>query len=79
MESSEAEPTEREGERRNGWWLEGGGIRVCDCQLWERDPLGGVKVQEKRKSKRVKKREQVNRDMWRKKRGEEMEENVVLM
>lgn len=35
--------------------MEGGGIRVCDCQLWERDPLGGVKVQEKRKSKRVKK------------------------
>lgn len=33
-----------------------GGIRVCDCQLWERDPLGGRTVQEKtkRKSKRLK-------------------------
>lgn len=26
-----------------------GGIRVCDCQLWERDPPGEVKVQEERK------------------------------
>lgn len=45
--------------------VEGGGIRVCDCQLWERDPLGGVKVQEKRKKEqKSEKREQVNRDMW---------------
>lgn len=26
-----------------------GGIRVCDCQLRERDPPGGVKVLEKKK------------------------------
>lgn len=32
-----------------------------------------------KKEQKNEKREQVNRDMWRKKRGEEMEENVVLM
>lgn len=43
----------RQNERERGGMgrgrLEGGGTRVCDCQLWERDPPGGVKVQEKRK------------------------------
>lgn len=43
----------RQNERERGGMgrgrLEGGGMRVCDCQLWERDPPGGVKVQEKRK------------------------------
>lgn len=29
----------------------GRGIGVCDCQLWERDPPGGAKVQGKRKRK----------------------------
>jgi len=60
-----------------GGRLEGGGIRVCDCQLWERDPQGGGMVQEKRKSKRVKK-ESKSAEEWGKKR-EDMEKNVVLM
>lgn len=38
----------RQNERERGG-MEGGGSGVCDCQLWERDPPGGVKVQEKRK------------------------------
>lgn len=33
---------------RVGWGC-GRGIGVCDCQLWERDPPGGAKVQGKRK------------------------------
>lgn len=45
-------------------WSGGGGIRVCDCQLWERDPLGGVKVQERRKKEqKSEKREQVSGEM----------------
>lgn len=39
----------RQNERERGGVGEVGGIRVCDCQLWERDPPGGVKVQEERK------------------------------
>lgn len=43
-----------------GWWgleggrTEGGGIRVRDCQLWERDPLGGGMVQEDKKKESAK-------------------------
>lgn len=63
--------------------MEGGGIRVCDCQLWERNPPGGVKVQEKRK-KEQKSGEKIEsksaeRCKKKKKRGEEMGKNVVLM
>lgn len=32
----------------------GRGFGVCDCQLWERDPLGGAKVQGKRKREQKK-------------------------
>lgn len=40
------------------------GIGVCDCQLWERDPPGGVKVQENRKKEqKTEKREQVGEGM----------------
>lgn len=47
--------TDRTRGREEGWGGGGGGggweggIGVCDCQLWERDPPGGVRVQEKRK------------------------------
>lgn len=55
------------------------GIGVCDCQLWERDPPGGVKVQENRKKEqKTEKREQVGEGMGGK-GGEEMRRNVVLM
>lgn len=49
--------------REEGW----GGIRVCDCQQWERDPPGGMRVQEKGKKEQKiffsRKREQVSREM----------------
>lgn len=47
----------------------GVGIGVCDCQLWERDPPGGVKVQEKRKKeqKSREKKESKSAGRWRKK------------
>lgn len=67
--SSEAEPTEREGEegwgRRSHLCVCGGGVGVCDCQLWERDPPpGGAKVREKRKKEQeIEKREQVCGEM----------------
>lgn len=53
-----------------GGGVGGGGIGVCDCQLWERDPPGGVKVQENRKKEQKieKKREQVGEGMGGKRR-----------
>lgn len=53
--------------------LERGGIRVCDCQLRERDPLGeGIKKRKKQKSE---KGEQVSKEMV----GGGEEKIVVLM
>lgn len=60
---------ERERGGTGGGRLEGGGIRVCDCQLWERDPLGGVKVQEKKKKEQ--KRQQRDGEKKRRRNGEE--------
>lgn len=54
--------------------MEGGGIRVCDCQLWERDPPGGVKVQEKRKKEQKIEKRESSGEMKKK-----MGKNVVLM
>lgn len=56
-----------------------GGIRVCDCQLWERDPPGGVKVQEKRKKEQKSEKKIASQRRDGEKRGEEMGKNVVLM
>lgn len=71
----------RQNERERGGM---GGIRVCDCQQWERDPPGGMRVQEKGKKEqkifflKKKKREQVSREMGGKRR-EETRKNVGLM
>lgn len=56
--------------------VRGGGVGVCDCQLWERDPPppGGAKVREKRKKEQeIEKREQVCGEMGGKRRRNEGE------
>lgn len=61
------------GWRRSGW----GGIRVCDCQLWERDPPGrseGSGEKERKEQKSGKKGEQVSREMGLKKKKGKKEE-----
>lgn len=46
------------------------GIGVCDCQLWERDPPGGVKVQENRKKEqKIEKKESKWVKGWGEKEG----------